>query len=238
MGGQEAAAAGAAAAAGEEPNISKAPVNILFDTPSISKKDVWEIDLVKILDVMIGILERSEEKDLRVAGMAALSSAIIYRMKVESIFALQKAAAERAPPRRRTDVDIEIVGVPYRHEPTYPVTLDELLGILQNLIGSIANPKERAGSITVVPAEPDFKEYFISLESAIGRYEDLVASKLAGAGTGLLSALSAGLDPADSLKCFFAVLFMARDSKVELAQEGDDIRVTLAGRGGPAGGPA
>ena len=35
------------------------------------------------------------KKDLKVAEMAALSSSLIYRMKVESIFALQKAAMEK-----------------------------------------------------------------------------------------------------------------------------------------------
>jgi segregation and condensation protein A len=126
-------------------SISQAPVNILFNPSTISKKDVWEIDLIRILDVLIQILEKSGKKDLRVAGMAALSSSLIYRMKVESIFALQKAAMEKKPMQQRTDVDIELIDIPYRHESTYPVTLDELLNLLENLIGSIANPRSRKG---------------------------------------------------------------------------------------------
>ena len=75
--------------------------------------------------------------------MAALSSSLIYRMKVESIFALQKAAMEKKPLTNRRDVDINILDMPYRHESTYPVSLDELLDLLENLIGSIANPRSR-----------------------------------------------------------------------------------------------
>tara|TARA_B100001245_G_scaffold51035_1_gene33906 strand:+ start:200 stop:358 length:159 start_codon:yes stop_codon:yes gene_type:complete len=35
------------------------------------------------------------------------------------------------------------------------------------------------------------------------------------------------LDSLDSIRCFFAILFLARDQKVELDQIDDDIRVTL-----------
>ena len=77
------------------PGISQDPVNILFNPSAISKKDVWEIDLIEILKILIKILEQTGKKDLRVSGMAALSSSLIYRMKVESIFALQKAAMEK-----------------------------------------------------------------------------------------------------------------------------------------------
>jgi len=121
-------------------SISQDPVNILFNPSVISKKDVWDINLIEILKLLIKILEETGKKDLKVAGMAALSSSLIYRMKVESIFALQKAAMEKKPLTNRRDVDIDIIDMPYRHESTYPVSLDELLDLLENLIGSIANP--------------------------------------------------------------------------------------------------
>ena len=76
-------------------SISQDPVNILFNPSVIQKKDVWQINLIEILKLLIKILEETGKKDLKVAGMAALSSSLIYRMKVESIFALQKAAMEK-----------------------------------------------------------------------------------------------------------------------------------------------
>ena len=130
-------------------SISQAPVNILFNPTTVAKKDVWDIDLIQILNLLIKILEKSGKKDLRVAGMAALSSSLIYRMKVESIFALQRAAMEKKPIRQRNDVDIELIDIPYRHESTYPVSLDDLLGLLQNLIGTIANPQSRRNKIEI-----------------------------------------------------------------------------------------
>lgn len=223
--------------------ISQAPVNVLFSPASAVKKDVWEIDLVQILDLLIKILEKSGKKDLRVAGMAALSSSLIYRMKVESIFALQRAAMEKKPPKQRTDVDIELVDIPYRHESTYPVSLDDLLGLLQSLIGSIANPRSRSRGLDIEPVEPpNFEEYFISLESIIGKYEDLVMRKITGPGFGTLQEITGDLDEMDTIRCFFAVLFLARDEKIEIEQAGEDIKISLikekqAGRSETGEGP-
>jgi len=210
-------------------SISQEPVNILFSPNSVVKKDVWDIDLIKILNLLIRILEKTEKKDLRVAGMAALSSSLIYRMKVESIFALQRAAMEKKPIRQRTDVDIELIDIPYRHESTYPVSLDDLLGLLQNLIGSIANPQSRRNKgLDIEPIEaPDFQEYFISLENIIGKYEDLIIRKISKQGFGMLQNIISDLDTIDSIRCFFAILFLARDEKIDIEQIEDDIKITM-----------
>ncbi|CAE6504756.1 chromosome segregation protein ScpA [Candidatus Nitrosotenuis uzonensis] len=210
-------------------NISQAPVNVLFNPNTIAKKDVWEINIVQILEILISILKKADKKDLRVAGMAALSSSLIHRMKVERIFALQKAAMEKKPMRERSDVDIQLLNIPYRHEATYPVTLDELLDLLENLIGTIANPRSRRGNqLRFEPVEvPDFKDYFVSLENIIGKYEDLILRKIENDGFGFLHKIVADLDVTDSIRCFFAILFLARDQKVDLEQIDDDIKITL-----------
>lgn len=209
--------------------ISQAPVNILFDTESISKKDVWEINIIQILELLLKILNQTGKKDLRVAGMAALSSSLIHRMKVESIFALQKAAMEKKPLTQRVDLNIDMINMPYRHESTYPVTLEELLNLLENLIGTIANPRSRRGkNLSFEPIEaPDFKDYFISLENIIEKYEKLVTNKIRATGTGMLKDIVVDLDTIDSIRCFFAVLFLARDQKVDLEQIEEDIKITL-----------
>ena len=189
--------------------ISKIPINILFDPEGVKKKDIWEIDLIQILSILIKVLEKADKKDLRVAGMAALSSSLIYRMKVENIFALQKAAMENKPIQRRTDIDIQMLDIPYRHESTYPVSLDELLDLLENLIGTIANPRERrSNQLKFDPVEaPDFKKYFNNLENIIGEYQDLILRKLEPNGTALLASITKDLDTTDSIRCFFAILF-------------------------------
>ena len=208
--------------------ISQPPVNILFSPLDVSKKDVWSIDIVRILDILIKVLNQTDKKDLRVAGIAALSSAMIHRMKVESIFALQKAAMEKRPLSQREDVDIAIINMPYRHESTYPVTLDELLAVLENLIGTIANPRSSRRQLEFDPVQaPNFDDYFISLEKIIGQYEELIINKVRPTGYGSFRKIVSGLELIDVVRCFFAILFLARDTKVELEQTEDDIIVSL-----------
>ena len=209
--------------------ISKVPINILFDPEGVKKKDVWEIDLIQILSLLIKILEKADKKDLRIAGMAALSSSLIYKLKVENIFSLQKSVMENKSFKQKTDVDIQILDIPYRHESTYPVSLDELLDLLENLIGTIANPRERrSNQLKFDPIEaPDFKKYFNNLENIIGEYQDLILKKLEPSGTVLLESITNDLGVTDSIRCFFAVLFLARDEKIDLLQIDDSIRVTL-----------
>ena len=209
--------------------IAQPPVNILFSPIDISKKDVWAIDIIQILDILIKILNQTGKKDLRVAGIAALSSAMIHRMKVESIFALQKAAMEKKPLRQRPDIDVDTINMPYRHEATYPVTLDELLNVLENLIGAIANPRSSRRQMQFEPIEvPDFNDYFIGLEKIIGQYEDLIVTKIRAAGSGSFRMIVSELELIDVVRCFFAILFLARDEKVELEQLDNDINIILA----------
>ncbi|MGI0069756.1 MAG: chromosome segregation protein ScpA [Nitrosopumilaceae archaeon] len=208
--------------------ISQPPVNVLFSPLDVSKKDVWSIDVVRILEILIKILSQADKKDLRVAGIAALSSAMIHRMKVESIFALQKAAMEKKPLTQREDIDIEVINMPYRHESTYPVTLDELLSVLENLIGTIANPRSSRRQLEFEPVQaPNFDDYFISLEKIIGQYEELIMSKIKATGFGSFKVIVSELELIDVIRCFFAILFLARDMKVDLEQTEDDIIVSL-----------
>ena len=214
----------------ENPNagISQPPINVLFNPVDVSKKDVWTIDIIQILELLIKILNQTGKKDLRIAGIAALSSAMIHRMKVESIFALQRAAMEKRPLKQRLDIDVETIDMPYRHEATYPVTLDELLSVLENLIGTIANPRSSRRQMQFEPVEvPDFDDYFIGLETIIGQYEELIVNKIRPTGSGSFKMIVSELETIDIVRCFFAILFLARDEKVELEQLESDIMISL-----------
>jgi len=135
---------------------------------------------------------------------------------------------EKMPLTNRRDDDIDILDKPYRHESTYPVSLDELLDLLENLIGTIANPRSRRkGQLDFEADPPDFKEYFVSFENLVEEYESLIIRKIGSVGNGLLKEIVADLVSLDSIRCFFTVLFLARDQKVELSQIDDDIQITL-----------
>ncbi len=211
----------------ESARISDEPVSILFNTSVVAKRDVWSIDLIKILDLLMDILAKTGHTDLKVAGMAALSSSLIYHMKVESIFALQRAVAEKRPIPQRVDVDIDIIDMPYRHESTFPVSLDDLLEMLQDLIGMMANPRSHRKAMIEPVESPNFDEYFVKVEDFIAKYQDLIMSKIERLGSGTLHEIIQDLDSIDSIRCFFAILFLARDQRVDLEQDGDDIKIIM-----------
>jgi segregation and condensation protein A len=93
----------------------------------------------------------------------------------------------------------------------------------------MANPQSRRNKqLEIEPIEaPDFQEFFISLESIIGKYEDLIMKKISNTGFGLLQDIITELDQVDSIRCFFAALFLARDQKVDLEQINEDIKIIL-----------
>ena len=54
-----------------------------------------------------------------------------------------------------------------------------------------------------------------------------VKGRVKGKGKGMLKNIVADLETIDSIRCFFAVLFLARDKKIEIEQQDDDIEITL-----------
>ena len=72
-----------------------------------------------------------------------------------------------------------------------------------------------------------FKNYFVSFENIVEKYETLITRKITATGSGLLREIVRDLDSLDSIRCFFAVLFLARDQKIELEEINDDIKITL-----------
>jgi segregation and condensation protein A len=76
-------------------SLATPPLNLLFNTSLLGKRNVWEINISTLLELLLKIINSSEKKDLRICGIAALSSSLIYRLKVESIFQLEKLSMEK-----------------------------------------------------------------------------------------------------------------------------------------------
>src|ERR671925_2114807 len=76
-------------------SIAQPPLNLLFNPSMLVRKDVWNIDVALLLEMFLRLINASGNKDLRICGIAAVSSSMIYRLKVESIFALEKIAMQR-----------------------------------------------------------------------------------------------------------------------------------------------
>ena len=212
--------------------ISEPPLNLLFN-PSIltTKKDVWDIDVTKLLNMLLKLINTTGKKDLRICGIAALSSSIIYRLKVESIFRLEKIAMQRRgvdEHQLQSVPDLNPVEIPFRIEPTYPVSLEELLHVLENMISELANPKPKKKQLNLEPVETfNFDQYLIKFEHILQRYEDMIFDIVTADGEAIFNILVAKMEPIEIVRCFIAVLYLAMKGKVNLEQIEEDLKIII-----------
>jgi segregation and condensation protein A len=209
-------------------SISKPPVNILFNPALVAKKNVWEIDIASLLEKLLTILNATGNKDLRICGVAALSSAIILRLKVESIFALQKLAMQHKSVTDTSVLDnLEVLEMPYRYEATYPVSLEDLLGVLENMLEQIVNPKHKK-ELEIEPVESsELDKYLVTFEQLLEKYKDMILEKVKKAKTIIFSRFINGMEPIEVARYFVAMLYLAMYSKVDLEQIEDDIKIVF-----------
>ena len=213
-------------------SISQPPLDILFNPSLISKKDVWEIDVVSLLEMLLKIINLSGKKDLRVCGLAALSSSLIHRLKVESIFKLEKIAMSK----KRLDITdikkiplLKSVEIPFRIESSYPVSLEDLLSVLENMIANLANPRRQRTQLNLdaIPSF-DFNEYIVNFEEIIKSYEEMIIDILTADGKVLFSSLTLTMNTIDTVRCFLAVLYLAMKKEIIVTQyeNNDDFTIS------------
>jgi segregation and condensation protein A len=208
-------------------SISKPPVNILFNPALVTKKNIWDVDIAALLEKLLTILNATGNKDLRICGVAALSSAIILRLKVESIFALEKIAMQRKSVIDTTLLDnLEVLEMPYRYEATYPVSLEDLLGVLENMLEQIANPKHK--ELVIEPIESnELDKYLVTFEQLLEKYKEMLLEKMRKAKTIMFGKFVKGMEPIKVARYFVAMLYLAMYSKVDVEQVEDDIKIVL-----------
>src|ERR671914_425941 len=223
--------------------IAQPPLNLLFNPSLLIRKDVWNIDIAQLLEMFLRLLNATGNKDLRICGLAAVSSSMIYRLKVESIFVLEKIAMQKKglndPIKEQQHQQLPIpelnpIEIPFRVEPTYPVSVEELLRMLENMIMELANPrsKRKKQELELEPVETfNFDQYLIKFEKIIQGYEDMIYDIVAADGILMFKTLVAKMEPIEMARCFIAMLYLAMKGKIKLdypEEDSDDIKMTLA----------
>jgi len=222
--------------------IAQPPLNLLFNPSLLVRKDVWNVDIARLLETFLRLLNATGNKDLRICGLAAVSSSMIYRLKVESIFALEKIAMQKKglndPNNDQQQQQLPIpelnpIELPFRVEPTYPVSIEELLRMLENMIMELANPrsKRKKQELELEPVETfNFDQYLIKFEKIIQGYEDMIYDIVTADGMLMFKALIANMEPVEMARCFIAMLYLAMKGKINLDHpqgDSDDIKMTL-----------
>ncbi|MGB7955350.1 MAG: hypothetical protein WCF23_15325 [Candidatus Nitrosopolaris sp.] len=214
--------------------IAEPPLNLLFNPSLVSKKDVWDIDISKLLGLLLNIIHASGKKDLRLCGIAALSSSMIHRLKVESIFRLEKVAMQKKtiidPVSHDPITDLNAIELPFRFESTYPVSLEELLQVLENMIFEISNPDSRRKKLTIEPVQGfDFDQYSQKFEQIIRQYEDKIFGIVKVDHVVMFRMLISKMGALEVARYFIALLYLVTKGKINLEQseESEDIKITI-----------
>ncbi len=208
-----------------EEDISKPPINILFNSNLVVKKNIWDIDLVSILNTLLSILNKGE-KDLRICGIAALSSAIILRLKVESIFALEKLAEQKKRVRDTNIINnISLLQLPYRAEVKYPTSLEDLVKVLESILVNISTKNEKIELEPIDSKELD--KYLVTFEELLEEYKSYIYERVKMSGKLLFSEIMNNITPLDLARYFIALLYLAMSNKIELEEVENDILITL-----------
>jgi segregation and condensation protein A len=210
--------------------ISKPPLNLLFNPSLIDKQDVWQINVVKLLEMLLAILKSSGNNDLRVCGVAILTSALIHRLKVESIFKLDKIANQKEIKddkgkniENKTPIpELESISLPFRKETSYPASLEELLLILENMITELSNPTVRKNQINLEPVQTfdfDFQEYLIKFEKVIEEYENKLFDRLIADREIFFNDFVKEMSDLEIARYFIAMLYLAMKRKIEIVYD-------------------
>lgn len=224
--------------------IAQPPLNLLFNPSLLVRKDVWNVDIARLLDMFLRLLNVTGNKDLRICGLAAVSSSMIYRLKVESIFALEKIAMQKKglndpsndqqQQQQLPIPELNPIELPFRVETTYPVSVEDLLSMLENMIMELANPrsKRKKQELELEPVETfNFDQYLIKFEKIIQGYEDMIYDIVTADGILMFKALVAKMEPVEMARCFIAMLYLAMKRKINLdyrQDDSEDIKMTLA----------
>lgn len=207
-------------------SLATPPLNLLFNTSLLGKQNVWEINISTLLELLLKIINSSGKKDLRICGIAAWSSTLIYRLKVESIFHLEKLSLEKKNFASSTEKEIpllKLLDFPFRLSSTYPLSLEDLLNVLENIISSLHNPNlKRRNPIELEAVEIfDFDHYLVKFEKILEEKEEFIMHSLRFTETILFSKFIEKLERLEIARIFIALLHLAMKGKIDIVQIDD-----------------
>jgi len=213
--------------------LSRPPLNVLIDPSLARRKSPWEINLTELLALFLSTIMQSEFVDMRAAGTAALSSATIYRFKVETLFLFERLRAQRRP--FDSSEPPQIIVMPFRYE-VYSTNVEELFDELGRILEQIVSQEKGGGaeSPLTVPElpPPNIEDYVLSLQSLLVEFRKILVERLKSTGETMLSELIRGLSPIDAARVFILLLFAASNGEVVIRQEEsqDDALIASVGQ--------
>lgn len=210
--------------------LSRPPLNLLLNPDGNKINKPWEVDLEGLLTTFLELITKSQFLDLRLCGSAALSSALIYRLKVETLFLLDKIKEARI---QRIDISGEVpllLEMPFRQE-VYSTSIEDLVSTLESILEDIIRGKRKQQERTNMLLEPEYSfepdQFLNKIAEQVNEFRIIVLSELRKLHNFLFSEFIKGRDPLERAQFFIFLLFLAVEGTVLLEQtEDDDILIS------------
>ena len=211
----------------EKIDLSKPPLNILINPTEMKNRKPWEVDLQELLEMFIKLIERMETPNLRLCGSAALSSALIYRMKVESLFLFEKLKIKRRI-IDKTDTP-QMLEIPYRYELS-TTTLDDLVSTLENILEEMISQQIEKPKPSVIKAEPviEVDTFSVQIQKALKELKREIGNLLREREKILFSEYVMNMSILERVRTLLLLLFIANDGLIKIVQDEEDIWIVGA----------
>ncbi|MEM1525197.1 MAG: hypothetical protein QW618_03540, partial [Nitrososphaerales archaeon] len=178
-------------------------------------------------DTLLKVLEEIEPLDMRLCASAALTSAIIYRLKVEALFLFDKLKVERKPATMIIEPP-QILSMPFRYELA-STTIEDLIKALEKILKEILSQKERKvkSEGELIELEPLIKvDPFVAyIQEKLISFKESLMNKLNEVGEILFSEYTQGFTLSEVMRTLILLLFLANDGIIRLEQFEDDIKI-------------
>ena len=208
----------------EKSDLSKPPLNILINPTEMKTRKPWEIDLQELLEMFIKIIEQMETPDLRLCGSAALSSALIYRLKVESLFLFEKLKIKRRITDRLDPP--QMLEIPYRYELS-TTNLDDLVSTLENILDEMISQQIKKPKTSVIEVEPiiEVDIFSVQIQKALKELKRDIGNLLREKKRILFSEYVMNMNTLDRVRTFLLLLFIANDGLIRIIQDEEDMLI-------------
>lgn len=214
------------------------PWILLIDISRVGSIDPWSIDLKTLVTSFLEKLRSYGLINFSIPGLALLSSAIIFKLKVDHLFKPFTTKIEERETCERTVKAVPIQDIPTIEFPLrYSFASLDVETILKLIVEVIEEAsKVRARSIDELIEDSHLTVSEESFESNIDLWIDKLEHTIrvllhTGYESISFYKLTEGMDIVDQVRMFIALLFLASQGKIELFQDEDesDLIISIEG---------
>ena len=204
-------------------SLLKLPLNVLVNPEAIKKQKPWDLDLANLLETFSSIIKSSESLNLRLCGSAIISSALIYRLKVETLFLFEKLRIKREPIK---SMEPPLFEMPFRHE-LYSTSLEDLISALERIIKEISVEQRKEKHESLIEPEPllEVDDFSLHIKELLSFFRSNLLSVLEKKGEIFFSEYIHEMKLLEAIQSFVLLLFVATEGLIILEQVDDDIRI-------------